>query len=318
MYIQNSTESSYCHQVSLMNCKTHRMACERRDSSIGTELGRFLHAHRIHVTPKAVGLTVSDGLRRTPGLRREELATLAGISSDYYARLERGKETNPSPQVVDALARTLLLSPAEHEHLRVLVTHAARQPASHPPATPRSPARPGIKLLLEGLRPFPAYVLSPTMDIIACNPSGLRLLAGLEDWPAKKRNFVRYVFLHPAACNLFDRREEQFRTCVSGLRAVAGFEPGTPELNRLVEELTSKSPEFAELWPRYEVSSRPSGNKTFHHPEVGDLTLSYEAMQMVTMPGHCFLAFYAEPGTPDHDKLVLLDQATDDPSGTRC
>jgi transcriptional regulator with XRE-family HTH domain len=164
----------------------------------GSELGRFLRARRAEVTPGEAGLPTGPGLRRTPGLRREELATLAGVSVDYYTRLERGKEARPSPAVVDAIAHALRLEETEHEHLRDLAARAAR----HLPQRSAAPSRtvsPGVKLLLERLRPNPAYVVSRTMDVLTPNPGGLRLYAGIEDWPVSQRNLARYVFLHPAA-----------------------------------------------------------------------------------------------------------------------
>ncbi|WP_454319162.1 helix-turn-helix transcriptional regulator [Streptomyces phaeoluteigriseus] len=274
----------------------------------GTELGRFLRARRARLTPEEVGLTAGGGLRRTPGLRREELATLAGVSIDYYARLERGKETRPSPSVIDALARALRLEEDEHDHLRGLAALAARS-APEPPAAPSRTVRPGVKLLLESLRPFPAHVVSRTGDVLAYNPGGLRLLAGMEDWPAKQRNIARYVFLHPAARDLFDDWHNQVRGCVNGLRALAGMEPDAPDLTQLVGELLLKSPEFARLWERYDVRGHSYGRKTFHHPEVGDLTLGYQALQLEGSPSHRMVAYHAEAGTPDHDALLLLDLA---------
>src|SRR5689334_7229576 len=136
-----------------------------------TELGRFLRARREGLRPEDVGLPPGTGSRRTPGLRREELATLAGVSIDYYTRLERGKETRPSPAVVDSLARALRLETDEHKHLRRLAARAART-APEPPTAPSRAVRPGVQLLLENLRPGPAYVLSRTLDILAANPGG--------------------------------------------------------------------------------------------------------------------------------------------------
>ncbi|MGN9846761.1 helix-turn-helix transcriptional regulator [Nonomuraea sp. H19] len=290
------------------------MARERQIGSGNTELGLFLKARRNRVTPKEVGLSAGSGLRRTPGLRREELATLAGVSIDYYTRLERGKETNPSPSVVDALARALMLTAAEHGHLRDLVACAARSTAPESPSPAAQTVRPGIELLLESLRPFPAYVVNRTMDILVCNRSGLRLFAGMEKWPAEKRNVVRYVFLHPDAPSLFDNWEEQIRACVGRLRALVGIEPDAPDLTALVGELLSKSAEFTDLWERYDVRWHTHGSKTFHHPEVGDLTAGYQSMQLEGTPGHRLVAYYAEPGTPDHNKLVLLDMTAPEPS----
>ncbi|MFE6822249.1 helix-turn-helix transcriptional regulator [Streptomyces sp. NPDC057690] len=278
-----------------------------RDGNGGTELGTFLRAHRTRVTPGEVGLPTGPGVRRTPGLRREELAALAGVSVDYYVRLERGKERNPSPSVVDALARALRLDPAEHEHMRVLVSHLGGAVPLRPDATFVETVPPGMPLLLENLRPYPAYLVGRLMDILACTPGGLRLFPGLADWPPNQRNLVRYVFLHPVAPKLFDDWEDQVRAAVGRLRSLHSLEPDAPGLSGLVDELLGKSPEFTDLWNGYDVRLHTHGNKTFHHPEVGDLSPGYQSMQIEGTHGQRLVAFYAEPGTPDHDKLVLLD-----------
>ncbi|MGW0582135.1 helix-turn-helix transcriptional regulator, partial [Streptomyces sp. NPDC002920] len=250
-------------------------------------------------------------LRRTPGLRREELATLAGISIGYYIRLERGKETRPSPSVLDALARALRLDDAEHQHLRDLAAQAARYAAEPPPPSRAVP--PHLKLLLETLRPSPAYVIGRSMDLLAWNPGGLALYAGLADWPATQRNLARYVFLHPAARTLFpDDWEYLVRGCVARLRAVAGTDPDAPDLAGLVGELLLKSPDFAKLWERYDVVGRKKTQKTFHHPEVGVLTLSGQSLHLEDAPGQRLGVYTAEPGTPDHDAMLLLDQTAPD------
>jgi transcriptional regulator with XRE-family HTH domain len=284
-----------------------------QERTSGSELGRFLRARRAEVTPAEAGLTMSTGLRRTPGLRREELATLAGVSVDYYTRLERGKETRPGPAVVDALARVLRLDDDELEHLHDLAARAARRSPEQPAAPSRS-VSPGVKLLLESLRPNPAYVVSRSMDVLAANPGGLRLYAGIEDWPARQRNLARYVFLHPAARDLFEDWGTQVRGCVARLRALAGTDPDAPDLAQLVGELLLKSPDFARLWERYEVRGHRQGRKTFHHPQVGDLTLGYQSMQLEGTPGQRMNAYYAHPATPDHDAMILLDLAAYEPS----
>ncbi|MGN9815020.1 helix-turn-helix domain-containing protein [Streptomyces sp. SD11] len=159
-------------------------------ASGGTELGRFLRARRARITPVEAGLATGPFPRRTPGLRREELAALAGISTDYYTRLERGRETRPSTSVVDALARALHLAEDEREHLYVLVGLAARA-APEPPAAPGRTVRPGVRLLLESLRPNPAHIVSRTDDLLAANPGGLRLLTGIAERPTRQRNLAR-------------------------------------------------------------------------------------------------------------------------------
>ncbi|WP_405607936.1 helix-turn-helix transcriptional regulator [Streptomyces sp. NBC_00076] len=282
--------------------------------SADMELGRFLHARRTQTSPDQVGLTVGTGLRRTPGLRREELATLAGISIDYYVRLERGKETRPSPSVLDALARALHLDEAEHQHLRELAARAARY-APEPPPPPSRTVRPHLKLILETMRPNPAYVISRSMDLLAWNPGGLALYAGLADWPTTQRNLARYLFLHPTARTVFPDWEYQVRGCVARLRAVAGTDPDAPDLTSLVGELLLKSPDFAKLWERYDVVGRKKTQKTFHHPQVGILTLSSQSMHLEETPGQRLSVYTAEPGTPDHDAMLLLDMTVPQPTG---
>ncbi|GAA4798444.1 helix-turn-helix transcriptional regulator [Streptomyces ziwulingensis] len=277
------------------------------------ELGRFLRARRTQTSPEQVGLTVGTGLRRTPGLRREELATLSGISIDYYVRLERGKETRPSPAVLDALARALQLDEAEHQHLRELAALAARY-AAEPTPPPSRTVRPHLKLLLETMRPNPAYIVSRSMDLLAWNPGGLALYAGLTDWPATQRNLARYLFLHPTARTLFPDWDYQVRGCVARLRALAGTDPDAADLTGLVGELLLKSPDFATLWERYEVAGRKKIHKTFHHPQVGVLTLSGLGMHLEDTPGQRFGVYAADPGTPDHDAMLLLDMTSPRPA----
>ena len=285
------------------------MASERHQDSGtgGTELGRFLRARRTQLSPAEVGFTPGAGVRRTPGLRREEVAALAGVSIDYYNRLERGKETRPSPAVVDALARALKLNPDEHDHLREQAARAARY-APEPPAAPSRAVRSQVKLVLEALRPNPAYVTSRTLDLLACNPGALALYAGMADWPVKQRNLARFLFLHPVARDMYSDWEQQVRGCVARLRALAGTDPDAPDLAALVGELLLKSPEFAKLWERYDVTGRNAGQKkTFHHPRVGTLTLAFQGMQVEGPAGQRLGVYAADPGTPDHDAMVLLD-----------
>ena len=275
---------------------------------VTTELGRFLRARREGIRPEDVGLPAGTGSRRTPGLRREEIATLAGVSIDYYTRLERGRETRPSPAVVDALARTLLLNGDEHEYLKSLAAQAARR-APVPPKPPSRTLRPTAKLLLEALRPNPAYVVSRTYDILAANPGGARLHPGLIDWPPKQRNTIRYTFLHPEARDLWPDWEQKARGCVAQLRAIAGTDPDAPDLAGLVGELLVKSPDFGRLWGRYEVRRAGAGDRVIKHPLVGTLRLAHETLGLNRTEGHCLIVYLAEPGTPDHDAMVLLDRA---------
>jgi transcriptional regulator with XRE-family HTH domain len=271
-----------------------------------TELGRFLRTHRAGVRPADVGLPAGTGTRRTPGLRREELATLAGVSIDYYTRLERGKETRPSPAVVDALARVLRLDDEEHGYLRALAAQAARR-APVPPPSRR--VRPTVRLLLETLRPNPAYVLSRTNDLLAANPGGVQLLPGLAQWPARQRNTIRYLFLHPAARDLWPDWEQKARRAAAHLRAVAGTDPDAPDLAAIIGELMMKSPDFSRVWDLYEVRRMGGGEKVFRHPMVGTMTLAQETLELNQTDGQRLVTYLATPGSADYDAMVLLDMA---------
>ena len=268
------------------------------------ELGGFLRARRAGIRPADVGLPAGTGLRRTPGLRREELAALAGVSIDYYIRLEQGKETNPSSSVLDMLAHALMLDEDEHAHLYALADHAARRT---PPARrgAHRPVREGLRLLLSTLRPCPAYILSRTSDILAANVEGLALLAGIDDWPEHRRNTIRYVFLHPAARTLFADWDHAAVAGVANLRGRVATDPDAPGLAALVDELSAGSTEFARLWERHDVRHRRGEVKTFRHPAVGDLTLMYETFDLGD-DGRRLTLYQAPPGTPAHDALTLL------------
>ena len=273
------------------------------------ELGRFLRARRAAVNPVDVGLPAGAGVRRTPGLRREELAALAGVSIDYYIRLERGKESRPSPAVVDALGRALRLDPEAAAYLRELAAQAARGSAARPAARAAASrtVRPTVRLMLESLRPSPAYVISRTNDVLLANAGGLALLPGMADWAARQRNTIRYTFLHPAARTLWPDWEAKAQACVAHLRAVAGADPDAPDLVAIVGELAVKSPDFSRMWERYDVRRVGYGQKTFIHPEVGTFTLAHEVMEINRTDGQRLVVYSAEPGSADHDAMVLLD-----------
>ncbi|MGW2632483.1 helix-turn-helix transcriptional regulator [Streptomyces chattanoogensis] len=282
--------------------------------SEGTELGRFLRARRAQIRPQDVGLPAGTGIRRTPGLRREELATLAGVSVDYYTRLERGRETRPSPAVVAALGDVLRLSADALHRLHELVALAAGQ-APAPSPGPARTVRESVRSLLETLRPSPAYVVSRTNDLLAANRPGLRLFPGITDWPPERRNITRYMFLHPMGRRLYRDWEKMAAHSAAHLRAMAGADPDIPELTQLVGELVVKSPEFARLWERYDVRARGGGQKHFQHPEVGSMCLTYEVMAIFRTDGQRLVTYQAPPGTPDHDAMLLLDMASPEEAG---
>ncbi|WP_405160906.1 helix-turn-helix transcriptional regulator [Nocardia sp. NBC_01499] len=278
----------------------------------GTPLGEFLRARRALQHPTDLGLPAGTGQRRTPGLRREELAALTGISIDYYIRLEQGRETNPSPAVLDALARALRLDDELTTHLFALADHAAGRGRRYR-AEPA--VRPGIAMLLETVRPCPAYVRNRTNDIIASNPEGLALLAGIDQWPPKQRNTTRYTFLHPAARILYDNWDYAAAASVAQLRAAVAADPADPRLTELVTELTTASAEFTALWSRHDVRRRYTDRKTFHHPDIGTITFVYETLDLGT-DGHRLALYQTAPGTPDHEamRLLALSARTDESS----
>jgi transcriptional regulator with XRE-family HTH domain len=272
-------------------------------------LGDFLRARRGGIKPVDVGLPAGTSRRRTPGLRREELAALAGVSIDYYIRLEQGRENNPSPAVLDSLADALILDEEERTHLHALARRSARSSNLGPEPVPS-----GIQQLLNTVRPCPAYVLNQASDVLAANPEALALFHGLTDWPAPRRNTVRYTFRHPAARELFADWQHSAATTVANLHAVAAAQPDTPGLAGLIEELTRHSPEFVKLWQRYDIRRRRGEMKTFRHPRVGILTLTYEVLH--TSEGQRMSIYQAAPDSPEHDALHLLAMLAEFPAGS--
>ncbi len=267
------------------------------------ELGDFLRARRARLQPGDVGLPPGPGTRRTLGLRREETAALAGLSIDYYIRLEQGKETNPSGPILDGLARALHLNEEENAHLYALANHAAGRTARGSPPASRV-VRPGVRQLLETVRPCPAYVLTRTSDLLAANPEALALFPGLAGWPPERRNTIRYTFFHPAAKELFANWNHAAETTAAHLRSLAADMPGDPALTALIAELLDGSPEFTRLWQRHDVRQRRGQPKTFRHPQVGELTLTNEVLYLAD--GQRMSVYQAEPGSRDHDALALL------------
>jgi transcriptional regulator with XRE-family HTH domain len=268
-----------------------------------SELGEFLRARRARLRPGDVGLPTGTGTRRTPGLRREEIAALAGLSIDYYIRLEQGKETNPGGSILDGLARALRLNEEEHAHLYALANHAAGRTARGSQSASRV-VRPGVRQLLETVRPCPAYVLTRTSDLLAANPEALALFAGLADWPPERRNTIRYTFFHPAARELFANWDHSAETTAAHLRSLAADTPADPDVSALIAELLDGSPEFARLWQRHDVRHRRGEAKPFRHPRVGEFTLTTEALYLAD--GQRLTVYQAEPGSRDHDALTLL------------
>jgi transcriptional regulator with XRE-family HTH domain len=269
-------------------------------------LAEFLRIRRGLIGPADVGLPGGLGARRTPGLRREELAALAGMSVDYYTRIEQGRETAPSDAVLGALARALRLTDDEHAHLLGLADRVAGRTSRRRPTDPQ-PARSGLVLLLDTVRPCPAYVLDDVNNVLAANAEGLALMPGLGDWPAGQRNVIRYTFLHPAARTVFADWDRVARNSVAHLHTAELSAPAPTAA--LVTELSAASSEFAALWCGHDVLVKRGGETAFRHPVIGSLTLTNEVLS--TASGQRVLVYQAARGTAEHDALVLLTMVTD-------
>ncbi|HEX6452503.1 MAG TPA: helix-turn-helix transcriptional regulator [Trebonia sp.] len=274
----------------------------------GNEMRDFLVSRRARITPEQAGLPAYGGNRRVAGLRREEVALLAGVSIDYYTRLERGRAPGASDSVLEGIARALHLDEAERAHLFDLARAGS---APGVPQTPRRPARqqvrPSVRRILDSMTTTPAYVRNARMDILAANRLGSALFAPILASPAQPANNARFLFLDPAAREFYVGWERQAQDVVAMLRAEVGRSPHDRALSNLVGELSTRSENFRTWWAAHNVRFHRTGVKRFHHPAVGDLTLTYEALDLAADSGLRISAYSAEPGTPSDDALRLLD-----------
>jgi transcriptional regulator with XRE-family HTH domain len=266
------------------------------------ELGDFLKVRRGRVKPETVGIT-PFGRRRVSGLRREELAAAAGVSVDYYVRLEQGRASNPSDEVLDAIARVLALDETERVHLHRL-GHPDRRPRRASAKDER--VRPGLARLLEGLDPMPAYLLGRRLDIIGWTRVGSALVGDFAALPREQRNLARLVFLGADAKELLPDWSEMAYETVGLLRLVAGRNPNDPDVAALVEELSLKRPQFRRWWGEHDVAAMTCGTRRFRHPIVGELTLNYEALSVPSDTNQMLVIYTAEPGTEHAEALELL------------
>ncbi|MFJ8814714.1 MULTISPECIES: helix-turn-helix domain-containing protein [Amycolatopsis] len=256
-------------------------------------LGQFIRARRNVVTPADLGL--ADSGRRRGGLRREEVATLAGISTDYLARLEQGRERNPSDHVLQSLAAVLGLDQEAVEHLYRL-------------ARPRPRRRrfrqvdPDLRRLMDTWTHTPAMVVGPLLDVLAANPLGQALYAPAGPEP----NLGRFCFLDPAAREFYRDWDSVAAKGVAALRVAAGADPDDQRLTDLVGELTVKSPEFVRLWSRHDVREKKHEPMRIRHPQVGELDLSYHSFTVNSAPGQQLKVFQAQPGSATEERLALL------------
>ncbi|MGW2716907.1 helix-turn-helix transcriptional regulator [Streptomyces sp. NPDC001492] len=255
--------------------------------SDSTPLGDFLRARREALKPQDVGLP-EHGRRRVPGLRREEVAFLAGVSSDYYMRLEQGRETSPSPQVIDAIAAALHLDDEAHDHLRRL-TRAPQERRSALAGHDR--AGPQLLRLIDSWPDTPAFITGPALDILAHNTLAAALHSGFQRFD----NLARMIFLDPAGRTFYRDWDKAANSCVAELRAAYGYDPESPRIIEVVDTLCAKNPDFAELWARHEVRGKTQQAKNLAHPEVGALEIEFSAFTVNGAPYQQLVVYQADP-----------------------
>jgi transcriptional regulator with XRE-family HTH domain len=260
-------------------------------------LGDFLRARRSSLRPEDVGMA-SYGVRRVAGLRREEVAVLAGVNVDYYTRLEQGRERHPSPQVLDALSRALHLDTDARAHLHRLAGTAPNDR----PVQQRNVVSPALRQLMDGYPNTPAFVLNRTLDILATNALADALYSPFN--PAD--NLACMTFLDPAGRDFYTRWDWTAHATVANLRHAAGIDPDNPRLNALIDSLTEQSTAFSTLWQAHTVRGKTQDAKQLNHPDVGPLTLTYQAFDVRDAPGQQLVIYHAEPGSSSAEALSLL------------
>ncbi|MGW2963864.1 helix-turn-helix transcriptional regulator [Streptomyces sp. NPDC001220] len=261
-------------------------------------LGRFLRARRERLSPMAAGLPAA-GRRRVPGLRRDEVATLAGVSPSYYSRLEQGREDSPSPRVLEAMARVLQLGDEDKRELFRLAQPAARRTKA-PGRVER--VRPHLRRLIESWTTTPAFIIGHAQDLLATNALADALYRDF----AEQDNVLRMLFLDPAAKTFYRSPERARHRAVADLQQTAASTPEDPRILELVGELSVRSGEFRALWAREYTRVPPYEIKQVHHSVVGDLELRHEALNIRSVPGQQLVILQAEPGSPSADGLALL------------
>ncbi|KRE31123.1 helix-turn-helix transcriptional regulator [Agromyces sp. Soil535] len=271
-----------------------------------TEVGEFLVTRRARITPERAGLPAYGGNRRVPGLRREEVAMLAGMSVDYYTRLERGNLGGVSESVLESLATALQLDEAERAHLFDLArtANATRRPRARKPGQPS--VRPTVQRILDAMEGVPAFVRNGRFDVLGANALGEALYSELYEDPARPVNHARFIFLDPRAPRFWDDWDRAARDTVSFLRSEAGRNPYDRGLTDLIGELSTRSELFRTLWASHDVRFHRTGVKTFHHPVVGRIEVAFEAFDLPADPGLTMVVYSAEPRSASEDALKLL------------
>lgn len=270
-----------------------------------TELGEFLRACRARISAEQLGLPTS-GHRRVPGLRREELATLAGVSVDYIVRLEQGRVKSASPAILTALARALELRPDEEEYLLRCAAEAGPAGAAKRAVSRKQQVSQATQILLDSMVNVPALVLGRRMDILAWNSLSAALFTDYSRLPAKQRNHIWLTFLDPEVRGLYANWERVAQECVTYLRMDAGRYPDDPELARLVGELSLKDPDFRAWWSDHKVRSQRPGRKEFVHTIAGELSLEFQVLDLRGPTDQSLLVYTAQPHSPSAQALTFL------------
>jgi transcriptional regulator with XRE-family HTH domain len=283
----------------------------------------FLTTRRARVTPTEAGLPAQGTRRRVKGLRREEVALLAGVSPEYYVRLERGQATGPSTGVVDAVADVLRLDDDERAHLDRLLAALTPTPRKRSPGATHDLVSPGIRVLLNSMDHLPAVVFNGRFDILAANPLGHALLAPMFDRPGRP-NSARFLFLdEPRARDLFPEWDRIAADTVAMLRIEAGRHPEDPDLTELIGQLATRGTEFRTRWATNDVRAHRAGAKTFRHPVIGQVTLPYENLRVDANSSQVLTVYTPQPGTPEADAIRLLaswnadNQPNNNPAATQ-
>jgi transcriptional regulator with XRE-family HTH domain len=268
------------------------------------EIREFLASRRAKLTPEQAGLPNFGGVRRVPGLRREEVSLLAGVSVEYYTRVERGSLAGVSDSVLEAIVRALKLNEAEREHLFNLARAAG--PATRMRRQPAQGIHASVQRILDGMIGIPAFVRNGRLDILAINDLGRALYSEAFEDPARPVNLARFAFLNRRSETLYPDWDTAADTSVAILHTEAGRNPFDKGLTELIGELSTRSDEFRRRWAQRDVRLHLSGTKTFRHPVVGEMEVHFDALELPAAPGLTMTTYSADPGSPSEDGLRLL------------